>query len=40
VIQWVEPAKAIAMIQEPKLEKLVATFAKRAAAAASEANFY
>lgn len=33
--QWVEPAKAIAMIKEPKLRKIVAAFARRAAAAAS-----
>jgi 8-oxo-dGTP pyrophosphatase MutT (NUDIX family) len=34
--QWVEPSRAIAMIKEPELKKLVATFAKRAAAAASK----
>ena len=33
--QWVEPGKAIAMIKEPRLKKIVATFARRAAAAAS-----
>jgi hypothetical protein len=33
--QWVEPSKAIALIKEPGLRKIVASFAKRAAAAAS-----
>jgi 8-oxo-dGTP pyrophosphatase MutT (NUDIX family) len=33
VTQWVEPAKAVAMIKEPELKKLVAAFAKRAVAA-------
>ena len=37
--QWVEPSRAIAMIKETGLEKIVATFAKRAAAAASRAAF-
>ena len=37
--QWVEPSKAIAMIKEAGLKKIVATFAKRAAAAASRAAF-
>jgi 8-oxo-dGTP pyrophosphatase MutT (NUDIX family) len=32
--QWVEPSKAIAMIKEPGLKKIVASFAKRIAAAA------
>jgi 8-oxo-dGTP pyrophosphatase MutT (NUDIX family) len=32
--QWVKPSRAIAVIKEPELKKLVATFAKRAAAAA------
>jgi hypothetical protein len=39
LIQWVEPEKAIAMIKEPQLKKIVATFAKHAAAAASKASF-
>jgi len=38
VVQWVEPAKAVALIKEPGLKKLVAAFAKRIAAAASKAN--
>jgi 8-oxo-dGTP pyrophosphatase MutT (NUDIX family) len=33
--QWVDPGKAVAMIKEPKLRKIVAAFARRAAAAAS-----
>ena len=37
--QWVEPSRAIAMIKEAGLKKIVATFAKRAAAAASKAAF-
>ncbi len=37
--QWVEPSRAIAMIKEPDLKKIVASFAKRAAAAASRAAF-
>jgi 8-oxo-dGTP pyrophosphatase MutT (NUDIX family) len=37
--QWVEPSRAIAMIKEADLKKIVATFAKRAAAAASRAAF-
>ena len=39
LVQWVEPERAIVMIKEPKLKKIVATFAKRAAAAASKASF-
>jgi 8-oxo-dGTP pyrophosphatase MutT (NUDIX family) len=35
--QWVEPSRAIAMIKEPGLKKIVASFAKRAAAAAGRA---
>jgi 8-oxo-dGTP pyrophosphatase MutT (NUDIX family) len=35
--QWVAPSKAIAMIKEPDLKKIVASFAKRAVAAASRA---
>jgi 8-oxo-dGTP pyrophosphatase MutT (NUDIX family) len=37
--QWVPPSRAIAMIRESDLKKIVATFAKRAAAAASRAAF-
>ena len=37
--QWVEPSRAIAMIKEPDLKKIVASFAKRAAAVASRAAF-
>jgi 8-oxo-dGTP pyrophosphatase MutT (NUDIX family) len=33
--QWVEPSKAIALIKDAGLRKIVASFAKRAAAAAS-----
>jgi hypothetical protein len=36
LVQWVDPGKALSMIKEPKLKKLVATFAKRVAAAASK----
>jgi hypothetical protein len=36
LVQWVEPERAIAMIKEPKLKKIVAAFAKRIAAAASK----
>ena len=34
--QWVEPNRAIALIKEPGLRRIVASFAKRAAAAASK----
>jgi 8-oxo-dGTP pyrophosphatase MutT (NUDIX family) len=34
--QWVEPSRAIAMIKEPGLKKLVAKFAKRVATIASK----
>jgi 8-oxo-dGTP pyrophosphatase MutT (NUDIX family) len=37
--QWVEPSRAIAMIKEPDLKKILASFARRAAAAASRAVF-
>ena len=37
LVQWVEPDKAVSMIKEPELKKLIATFAKRVAAAASKA---
>lgn len=36
MVQWVEPSKAVALIKEPELKKLVAAFAKRVAAAASK----
>jgi 8-oxo-dGTP pyrophosphatase MutT (NUDIX family) len=36
LVQWVDPGKALSMIKEPGLKKLVATFAKRVAAAASK----
>ena len=35
-VQWVEPSKAVSLIKEPELKKLVAAFAKRVAAAASK----
>jgi 8-oxo-dGTP pyrophosphatase MutT (NUDIX family) len=35
--QWVEPSRAVVMIKEPGLKKIVASFAKRVAAAASRA---
>ena len=38
VVQWVEPAKAVALIKEPGLKKLVAAFAKRIAAAARKSS--
>jgi hypothetical protein len=37
LVQSVEPNTAVSMIKEPELKKLVATFAKRVAAAASKA---
>jgi hypothetical protein len=36
LVQWVEPNRAVALIKEPELKKLVAVFAKRVAAAASK----
>jgi 8-oxo-dGTP pyrophosphatase MutT (NUDIX family) len=36
MIQWVEPSKAVSLIKEPDLKKLVATFVKHAAAAANK----
>lgn len=36
VVQWVEPAKAVSMIKEAELKKIVTMFAKRVAAAASK----
>jgi 8-oxo-dGTP pyrophosphatase MutT (NUDIX family) len=38
VVQWVEPARAVALIKEPGLKKIVAAFAKRIAAAASKSS--
>ena len=35
-IQWVEPARAVSLIKEPGLKKLVAAFAKKIAVAASK----
>ena len=35
LVQWVDPGKALSMIKEPELKKLVSTFARRAVAAAS-----
>jgi 8-oxo-dGTP pyrophosphatase MutT (NUDIX family) len=37
VLQWVDPAKAITLIKDPGLKKLVKVFAKRLSAAASKA---
>jgi 8-oxo-dGTP pyrophosphatase MutT (NUDIX family) len=37
LIQWAEPAKAVALIKEPELKKLVAAFANRLDAAAKKA---
>jgi 8-oxo-dGTP pyrophosphatase MutT (NUDIX family) len=36
LVQWVEPVKAVSMIEEAELKKLVTMFAKRVAAAASK----
>ena len=36
LVQWVDPGKAVSMIREPELKKLVAMFAKRVAVAASK----
>jgi 8-oxo-dGTP pyrophosphatase MutT (NUDIX family) len=36
LVQWVEPARAVALIKEPGLKKLVAAFAKKIAVAASK----
>ncbi len=38
VVQWVEPARAVALIKEPGLKKIVAAFAKRIAAAARKSS--
>jgi 8-oxo-dGTP pyrophosphatase MutT (NUDIX family) len=37
LVQWAEPAKAVALIKEPELKKLVAAFANRVDAAARKA---
>jgi 8-oxo-dGTP pyrophosphatase MutT (NUDIX family) len=37
MVQWVEPAKALTLVRKPDLKKLIATFVKRAAAAANKA---
>jgi 8-oxo-dGTP pyrophosphatase MutT (NUDIX family) len=36
LVQWVEPSRAVSLVKEPELKKIVATFAKRVAAAASK----
>jgi hypothetical protein len=36
LVQWVEPSKAVSLVKEPELKKIVATFAKRVAAAGSK----
>ena len=36
MIQWADPGKALSLIKEPDLKKLVAAFVKRAAAAANK----
>ncbi len=38
MLQWVDPAKAVMMIKDPGLRKLVKTFAKRLSVAASNAS--
>ena len=38
LVQWVEPSRAVSLIKEPELKRIVATFAKRVAAAASKAD--
>ena len=38
LVQWVEPAKAVSLIKERQLKKLVAAFAKRVAAAARKSS--
>ncbi len=38
ITQWVDPAKAIALVKEPELKALIAAFAKRIAAAAAKAS--
>ena len=35
MVQWVEPSKALSLIKEPDLRKLVAAFVRRAAAVAN-----
>ena len=36
VTQWVPPSRAVAMVKEPDLKKLIAAFARRVASAASK----
>ncbi len=36
LVQWVEPSRAVSLVKEPELKKIVTTFAKRVAAAASK----
>ena len=38
IVQWVDPAKAIALIKEPELKALVVAFARRAAVAAAKTS--
>ena len=38
MLQWVDPARAVALIKEPGLKKLIAAFAKRLSIAASNAS--
>ena len=38
IAQWVDPAKAIALVKEPELKALIAAFAKRIAAVATKAG--
>jgi 8-oxo-dGTP pyrophosphatase MutT (NUDIX family) len=37
IVQWVDPARAVALIKEPGLRTLVTAFAKRASVAAAKA---
>ena len=39
VVQWVAPARAVAMIREPELKALVAAFSRRGSAAGSAARW-
>jgi 8-oxo-dGTP pyrophosphatase MutT (NUDIX family) len=39
VVQWVDPGKAISLIEEPELKAIVAAFAKRVAVAASKLSY-
>jgi len=36
LVQWVEPSRAVSLVKEPELKKIVAAFAKRVAVAASK----